>query len=141
MSDHVQRAAARPRVFPYVLIGEEEGVRRLVAAFYDTMEQDPAFVELRAIHAADLGPVRARLADFLAQWMGGPRVYAERHPGRPCIVSAHSPFTIDDAMAEDWMACMKKAFARAKTPEPARRLIEPVFMDMCLGLRNDRTRA
>ena len=138
MSDLVTSKAQLPRTAPFALIGDEEGVRRLVEAFYNIMEQDPAFARLRAIHAADLGPMRARLADFLVQWMGGPRVYAERHPGRPCIVSAHSPFWIDGAMADDWMACMAKAFDRARTPEAVRHWVEPVLSDMCQGLRNDR---
>lgn len=137
MSDPVPSAPARPRVVPYALVGEEAGVRRLVNAFYDLMEQDPAFARLRRIHAKDLGPMRERLADYLTQWMGGPRAYAERHPGRPCIVSAHGPFRIDAAMAEDWMACMRQAFVRAEVPEDFRRMVEPVFADMCRGLRND----
>jgi hemoglobin len=139
MSESVETTAAPPqRVLPYDLIGQEEGIRRLVSAFYDLMEQDPAFARLRAIHAPDLTPMRARLADFLGQWMGGPRVYAERHPGRPCVVSAHAPFKIDAAMAEDWMACMRKALEQAQTSEPVRKMIEPVLADMCQGLRNDK---
>jgi hemoglobin len=137
MSDTVQTAPAPQRVVPFEMIGGEDGVRRLTSAFYDVMEQDPAFARLRAIHAADLGPMRQRLADFLTQWMGGPRIYAERHPGRPCVVSAHSPFKIDAAMAEDWMACMRKALERAEVAEPFRKMVEPVLADMCQGLRND----
>lgn len=122
---------------PYDLI-EEAGVRKLVDAFYDVMERDPQFAALRAIHARDLGPMRARLADYLTQWTGGPKVYAQRHPGRGCIVSAHAPFVIDAAMADDWMACMRKAFDAAAVAEPFRRMVEPVLADMCQGLRNDR---
>lgn len=124
---------------PYDLIGDAEaGIRRLVEAFYDAMEREPEFAALRAIHAPDLAPMRARLADYLTQWMGGPRVYAERHPERGCIVSAHAPFAIDAKMADDWMACMRKAFAAADVAEPFRKMVEPVLAQMCQGLRNDR---
>ena len=37
------------------------------------------------------------------------------------------------------MACMRKAFELAQTPEPVRRMVEPVLTDMCQGLRNDQT--
>jgi hemoglobin len=137
MSSSAQTTApARPPA-PYALVGEDAGVRKLVGAFYDVMEQDPAFARLRAIHAADLAPMRARLADFLSQWMGGPRLYAERHPGRPCVVSAHAPFRIDAGLAEDWMACMRKAFDQAQVGQGFRDMVEPVLTAMCQGLRND----
>jgi hemoglobin len=135
MSQSAQ-AEARP-ANPFDLIGGEAGVRRLVDAFYDAMEQDPAFVRLRAIHAADLGPMRSRLADYFTQWMGGPRVYGERHPGRPCVVSAHGAFPIDARMAEDWMACMRQALATAEVSAAFRTMVEPVMAGMCQGLRND----
>lgn len=129
-------AAPAPPATPFELIGGEPAVRRLVAAFYDAMEQDPAFARLRAIHAADLQPMRERLADYLSQWMGGPRRYAERHPDRGCIVSAHGAFPIDARQAEDWMACMRQAFAAADVTVAARRMVERVMAQMCEGLRN-----
>jgi len=123
---------------PYRLVGEETGVRRLVDAFYDAMEREPAFARLRAIHAPDLAAMRARLADFLTGWLGGPRVYAERHPGRPCIFSAHTPFAIDADLADQWMACMRGAFADSGTPEPFRALVDPALASLCANLRCDR---
>ncbi|HKR90452.1 MAG TPA: group II truncated hemoglobin [Phenylobacterium sp.] len=124
---------------PYDLVDEgEAGVRRLVEAFYDLMEREPEFAALRAVHAADLRPMRARLADFLTQWTGGPRVWTERHPERGCMVSVHAPFAIDGKLADDWMACMREAFAEAAVPQAFRGMVEPVLTQMCQGLRNDR---
>ena len=124
---------------PYELIDDgEAGVRRLVEAFYDAMEREPEYAALRAIHVQDLAPMRARLADFLTQWLGGPRVWAERHPGRGCIVSAHAPFPINAELADEWMACMRRAFAAARVGAPFREMVEPVLAQMCQGLRNDR---
>jgi hemoglobin len=122
---------------PYQLIGGEAGVQRLVEAFYDVMEREPRFARLRAIHAPDLAVMRARLADFLTGWMGGPRVYAERHPDRPCIVSAHAALPIDGQMASDWMAAMRQAFTATGVTGPLRTMLEPAFDAMCEGLRTD----
>jgi hemoglobin len=138
MSESAQAAPSRaPVTTPFALIGGEAEIRRLVGAFYDAMEQDPAFAELRAMHAPDLSVMRTRLTDYLTQWMGGPRVYAERHPGRGCIVSAHGPFPIDVRMAEQWLACMRKAFETAAVPAEVRSMLDPAFTAMCQGLRND----
>jgi hemoglobin len=132
--------AATSPATPFELIGGGPAIRRMVDAFYDAMAREPAFAELRALHAADLAPMRARLADFLTQWMGGPRVYAERHPGRGCVVSAHAPFPIGGRVADQWVACMRQAFATAGVSAEARAMLDPAFERMCQGLRNDRPR-
>jgi hemoglobin len=121
---------------PYEAIGREAGVRALVDAFYDRMNLNPAFAQLRAIHAQDLGPMRERLTDWLSGWMGGPAVYAQRHPGRPCIVSAHAPFRIDTVLADQWLACMQLALSDCAMPEDWRALTEEAFARMCEGLQN-----
>jgi hemoglobin len=120
---------------PFEALGEE-GVRRLVDAFYDAMDTNPEAAALRGLHDADLGPMRTRLADWLIGWMGGPRVYAERHPGRPCVVSAHKAFRIRQTEADQWMACMRQAFARTGAPQDLRQVLEPAFADMCQALVN-----
>ena len=91
---------------------------------------------LRAIHAADLGPMRQRLTDWLVGWMGGSPIYAERHSGGPCIMSAHAPFRIDAALADQWLACMQLALADTPMPEDWRALADEAFARLCQGLRN-----
>ncbi len=80
--------------------------------FYDLMEADPAYAELRAIHAADLAPMRAALPSFLAGWAGGPRDWFEANPGK-CMVSMHAPFPIDHRTAGQWADAMRRAIAQA----------------------------
>jgi hemoglobin len=133
MSD--SEACERQVLTPYDAIGGEAGVRRLVDAFYDAMDRDPAAAGIRAMHEPDLSAMRDRLSDWLAGWMGGPALYAQRHPGRPCIMSAHAPFLIGAEHAEQWMACMRQALAAAEAPEPWRGLLDKAFDRMCQGLR------
>jgi hemoglobin len=135
-----QPAETRAFATPFQLIGGEVGVQRLVEAFYDITEREPALARLRALHAPDLGPMRARLADWLTGWMGGPRVYAQRHPGRPCIVSAHASFPIDAQMAQDWMEAMRRAFDETGVGPELRAMLEPAFEGMCQALRTDARR-
>ena len=76
-------------------------MRAITERFYDLMEQDPEFAELRAIHAPDLAPMRESLPLFLAGWAGGPRDWFERNPGK-CMMSMHAPFPINRQTAEQW---------------------------------------
>lgn len=121
---------------PFEALGGEAGVRALAEAFYDAVEREPALRSLRAMHGEDLTAVRARLSDFLIGWTGGPPVYSARHPGRPCVMSAHAPFPIGPEAAEQWMVAMRMALAEVGAPMALRRLLEPAFERMCQGLRS-----
>jgi hemoglobin len=101
---------------PYEQLGGEEGVRRLTAAFYDAMETNPAFRELRDMHEPDLAPMREALAGFLAAWLGGPRDWITARGGF-CIMSRHAKMKITPATASQWMAAMRQAIAQT-TPPP-----------------------
>lgn len=127
---------APPRLrTPYVSLGGEAGVRRLVDAFYDAMDRDPSAARIRAMHEADLSPMRERLADWLSGWLGGPAVYDERHPGRPCIMSAHARFVIGPEEAAQWLDCMRQALAAVDVPVEWRGRLVQAFARMCEGLR------
>lgn len=108
---------ARPSTTPYHRLGGAPVFEAICNRFYDLMDADPQYAELRAMHAADLGPMRAALPRFLAGWAGGPRDWFEANPGR-CMMSVHKPFVIDRAVAQQWADAMRRAFADV-APEPA----------------------
>lgn len=93
---------------PYDMIGGTGPIREIVDRFYDLMESDEAYAELRALHAPDLMPMRSSLSSFLAAWMGGPRDWFEEHPGR-CMMSAHKGVPITAATASQWSDAMRRA--------------------------------
>ncbi|MCU0759481.1 MAG: group II truncated hemoglobin [Steroidobacteraceae bacterium] len=125
------------RVTPYELLGGgEDAVRRIVDRFYDRMESAPEARELRAMHAADLGPMRERLAWFLTGWLGGPAVYAERAGGGKCMSTAHEPFAIDERVRQQWMWCMRGALDAPDVPAGVRAMVEPALERMTGFLRN-----
>lgn len=99
---------AAAAVTPFDRIGGAAAVRALVDRFYDAMEHDPAYARLRAIHADDLGPMRASLTGFLTGWMGGPRDWFSQ--GK-CVMSAHAPFIIDQQLRDQWIDAMDVALA------------------------------
>lgn len=97
-------------------LGGHATMEAICHRFYDLMDSDPAYAELRAMHAADLAPMRKGLPLFLAGWAGGPRDWFAANPGR-CMMSLHAPFKIDRAVAAQWAQAMQRAIADV-APEP-----------------------
>jgi hemoglobin len=120
---------------PYERIGGAETVRRIVERFYDIMDSTPEAASIRAMHAADLAPMRERLFEFLSGWLGGPPLYFQR-PDHKCIVSAHRPFAIGAAERDQWMMCMRRALADCGVKEEMRALLDPAFLRVAEAFRN-----
>ena len=113
--------ATKPQL-PFDRIGGREPITRMVNRFYDLMDSEPDFAELRAMHAPDLSPMRESLTDFLMAWMGGPRDWFEKRPGA-CIMSAHRALDgMNFAVATQWVLAMQQA-AKETIPH------DPDFVD------------
>lgn len=118
MSDAPSSAA--PSAFD--LLGGEAAVRALVDHFYDLMDLEPRFDELRALHPTDLSGSRDKLFWFLCGWLGGPSHYIERF-GHPRLRARHLPYRIGIRERDQWMDCMRQALVeRAVDPALAARL-------------------
>ncbi|WP_232493814.1 group II truncated hemoglobin [Novosphingobium kaempferiae] len=128
-----QPAPALPNT-PFHRLGGAPIFEAIANRFYDLMDEDPAYARLRAMHAADLDPMRRSLPRFLAGWAGGPRDWFEANPGR-CMMSLHKPFTIDHAVAGQWAEAMQRAIADV-APEPAdmAKAMGDVLVDMARGM-------
>jgi hemoglobin len=124
---------APARLTPYELVGGQAVVRRVVDRFYDLMDADPAFADLRALHAPDLHPMRDSLTGFLAAWLGGPRDWFEQRPGR-CMMSAHRDVPIGEASARQWADAMTRAVRECVAdPQLAEKMAE-ALSGMALGM-------
>lgn len=124
-------APARPSA--YELVGGQQVVRRIVDRFYDLMDADPAFADLRALHASDLGPMRESLSSFLVAWLGGPRDWFEQHPGR-CMMSAHRDVPIGEASARQWAEAMTRAVGDCVADPRLADKIAEALSAMALGM-------
>jgi hemoglobin len=122
-----------PPLTPYDLAGGAERVRAFVERFYDLMDADPAYAELRALHAPDLGPMRASLAGFLSAWLGGPRDWFEQRPG-VCMMSAHGKVRIDAKTARQWTEAMARALADSGIDPALTERINEAFARMAQGM-------
>jgi hemoglobin len=135
MSPNDAEAETKIEQSPYETIGGEAMVRRIVDRFYDIMDSAPEAARIRALHAADLSPMRDRLFEFLSGWLGGPPLYFQR-PDHKCIVSAHRPFATGEAERDAWMLCMRRAMLECGVPEDMRTLLDKPFLRMTEAFRN-----
>jgi hemoglobin len=119
----------------YELLGGEAGIRSIVDRFYDLMDGDESFRLIRAMHHADLAPMRQSLFEFLSGWLGGPALYIERK-GSPCLTEAHAPYSIDEVARDEWVACISRAMVDAGVEEKYRELLVPAFSGMAEMIRN-----
>lgn len=92
---------------PYEILGEA-GIRQLVASFYQRMDSESRYAEIRAMHAQDLGPVQEFFSQYLISWMGGPPVYMKSR-GSMCITAAHKPLGIEPRHSQQWLDCFVDA--------------------------------
>ena len=128
-------ASDAPAITPYELIGGEPMVRRLADRFYEIMDTDPAAARIRAMHAADLTPIRQLLFEFLSGWLGGPPIYFQRSEHR-CIMSAHRPYAIGEAERDEWMMCMRRAMDECGLKGEIRAVMDRAFLRMADHFRN-----
>lgn len=116
-------------------IGGVDAITRLVERFYLHMDALPEAREIRALHPADLGPVKDVLVSFLVEWMGGAKQYsAER--GHPRLRMRHMAFPIDAAARDAWMLCMRQALADTVADSGLKTQLEQAFFKTADFIRN-----
>lgn len=119
----------------FALIGGEPALQALVERFYDLMDLEPCYTELRASHGSTLDDARQKLFWFLCGWMGGPDYYQERF-GHPRLRGRHLPFSIGIRERDQWVACMDQAMQETEVPEPLRLRLSESFMKTADFMRN-----
>ncbi len=120
---------------PFEWIGGEPAIQRLVDRFYDLMDLEPGYAELRAAHGSELDNARQKLFWFLCGWMGGPDHYQSRF-GHPRLKMRHMPFAIGVRERDQWVACMDQAMVETGVPEALRQRLATSFMGTADWMRN-----
>ena len=120
---------------PYDRLGGDARVRELVDRFYDLMDLEPAYRELRAVHGSTLESAREKLYLFLSGWLGGPSLYTDRF-GHPMLRARHLPFAIGTVERDQWMACMKQAMEELEVPPELAAALGQAFFKTADWMRN-----
>lgn len=95
-------------ILSYESFGGLAGLTQLVDYFYQTMDELPEAVIIRAMHPDDLTVSKDKLVCFLSGWLGGPCLYQRKY-GSLQLPMAHKHLNIDTAARESWLFCMKLA--------------------------------
>lgn len=120
---------------PFERIGGEAPVRAVVDRFYDLMDLEPGYAELRATHGSTLDDARDKLFWFLCGWLGGPDHYQERF-GHPRLRARHMPFRIGIKERDQWVACMAQAMADEQVDAELATRLRESFMQTADWMRN-----
>ena len=126
---------AASELTPFEGLGGEAPVRALVDRFYDLMDLEPGYAELRATHGSTLGDARDKLFWFLCGWLGGPDHYQERF-GHPRLRARHMPFKIGILERDQWLACMDQAMGETGVDETLRARLRESFFQTADWMRN-----
>ena len=126
---------ASPTPCAFDLIGGEPRLQALVERFYDLMDLEPGYRELRAVHGADLASAREKLFWFLCGWMGGPQHYIERF-GHPRLRARHMPFKIGILERDQWLACIDQAMGDVQVDADLRVRLRESFFQTADWMRN-----
>lgn len=120
---------------PFEWIGGESRVHALTERFYDLMDLEPGYAELRAAHGSDLAVARQKLFMFLCGWLGGPSYYTDQF-GHPRLRARHMPFAIGVKERDQWVACMDQAMGETGVPQELRARLKKSFMGTADWMRN-----
>ena len=116
----------------YERVGGRDFFVTLIERFYEAVAGDPV---LRPIYPSDLGPPKAHLAGFLAEYWGGPPQYsAER--GHPRLRMRHARFAIGREVRDAWMRHMRAALESADVSPDDAALLAEYFEDTATFLIN-----
>lgn len=116
-------------------IGGAATIDRLVEVFYARMDSLPEAATIRALHPADLGPVKEVLKRYLGEWLGGPPLYsAER--GHPRLRQRHLGVPIGAAERDAWLLCMRGALDETVADAAAREAIYERMAGLADWMRN-----
>ncbi|MBT9464715.1 group II truncated hemoglobin [Hydrogenophaga sp.] len=124
-----------PFATPFEWIGGEDKVRALVDRFYDLMDIEPGYLELRAAHGNTLADARQKLFWFLCGWLGGPQHYTEQF-GHPRLRARHMPFSIGIIERDQWLACMDQAMGETGVDAVLRERLKTSFFQTADWMRN-----
>jgi hemoglobin len=120
---------------PFEWIGGEAKVKALVERFYDLMDLEPGYAQLRAAHGSDLASAREKLSWFLCGWLGGPQHYTDRF-GHLRLRMRHMPFRIGIAERDQWLACMDQAMGEVGVDAVLRERLKQSFFQTADWMRN-----
>jgi hemoglobin len=109
-------------------------VQALTERFYDLMDLEPGYAELRAAHGSELAMPGKSSSGFCAAGWAAP--YYTDQFGHPRLRARHMPFAIGIKERDQWVACMDQAMGETGVPDALRARLRESFMGTADWMRN-----
>ncbi len=129
--------AGRESQLLYDRAGGENGLRAIVETFYDIIEFEPEGQDLHLLHMRGHGVAHSRIEqfNFLSGFLGGPRLYIEKH-GHSNVREMHEHVEVTAAARDAWLKCMTMALERVGLPQDVQRDLMVAFTRVAFMLKN-----
>lgn len=124
-----------PPQTPFQLLGGEEGIRALAAAFYQSMDELAETKDIRGMHAENMDTIKEKLYEYLTGWMGGPPLYSDR-TGSVCLTDPHKPYAIGPNERDQWLLCMDAALEKVDASEDVKEMLKDPMYRIADAVRN-----
>ena len=124
-----------PPPTPFERLGGAAAVETLVERFYAEMDARAEARDIRALHGANLAPVKFVLKRYLIEWLGGPPLYSSER-GHPRLRMRHLRFAIGEAERDAWLACMRAALEATVADAPTREGVYAAMAGLADHMRN-----
>lgn len=108
----------------YEWLGGMDALNRLTARFYERVHGDPVLAPVFA-HMGAQHP--AHVAAFLAEVLGGPAAYSERHGGHPHMIQQHLNRHLTQVQRRQWVGLLLDTADELGMPE------DPEFRSALVG--------
>lgn len=113
-------------------------IRDLANEFYDVMDSDPYVRDLRDLHPQKLHSAKKHLYQFLAQWLGGPRLFGEQYANAAWMELRHRHFDLNDENARQWLYCMDTAMTNLGIDAKLKTALRERFSGLIKAMQNRR---
>ena len=120
-------------------LGSLAVIKQLADEFYDVMECDPAFNDLRSLHPQKLVKTKKKLFRFLTHWLGGPKLLTRVPPSAALLELRHRHFDLSEERAKLWLACIDKAMSNLKIEQALKERLSVKFAGMIKAMQQQRT--
>lgn len=108
----------------YEWLGGMDVLNRLTARFYEHVREDPLLAPIFANMGADHPE---HVAAFLAEVLGGPTTYSERHGGHPHMIRRHLKRHLTQEQRRRWVALLLETADEQRLPD------DPEFRSALVG--------
>ncbi len=102
---------------PWDAFGGDAVFKPLLRDFYKRIQQSA----IAHLFPPEITETEAKQFAFQSEFWGGPARYSPWR-GHPRLRARHLPFTIDQAAADTWMACMEASVSESAMPTEHRAL-------------------